>query len=209
MLGQQLRCWPNIFVVNKCVCKIVCPPRALNIGRAIHECGTFPTTVLQDHFNMSSALSLSINDKKNKCDDFYFLSVHFKKVYMVSDESELHITFYNGSRHMHDMPQKLTLIESYLVRPITRVSMPSLPDYRAGFKLRDPPLTAIDTPLKLNSLCTLALSYTMISLIICPGALFVYRCDNESWKLGDLSSHYYYFVFSNIPYINKDLIGNI
>ena len=84
--------------------------------------------------------------KKTKLDNFYFLSVHLKKVYMVSDESELHIIFYNGSRHMHDMPQKLTLIESYLVRPITRVSMPSLPDYRVGFRLRDPPLTAIDTP---------------------------------------------------------------
>ena len=128
--------------------------------------------------------------KKTKFDDFYFLSVHLKKVYMVSDESELHITIYNGSRHLHDMPQKLTLIESYLVRPITHVPMPSLPDYRVGFRLRDPLLTAIDTPLKLSSLCTLALSYTIISLIICPGALFVYRYDNESWKLGDfLSSH--------------------
>ena len=58
----------------------------------------------------------------------HFLSVHLKKVkaYMVSDEFKLHITFYNRSRHMHDMPQKLTLIESYLVRPIMRVSMPSL-----------------------------------------------------------------------------------
>ena len=46
---------------------------------------------------------------------------------MVSDEYMLHITFYNRSRHMHDMPRNLTLIESlkgYLVRPITRVSGP-------------------------------------------------------------------------------------
>ena len=57
---------------------------------------------------------------------------------MVSDEFKLHITFYNRSRHMHDMPQKLTLIGSYLVRPITRVSMPSLPDYRVGFRIDTP-----------------------------------------------------------------------
>ena len=44
---------------------------------------------------------------------------------MVSDESMLPITFYNRSSHMHDMPRKLTLIESlkgYLVRPITQGS---------------------------------------------------------------------------------------
>ena len=58
MLGHLSRGWPNIVVVNKCVCNIACPPRAgvLRIGRATHECGIFPTTVLQDHFNMSSAL---------------------------------------------------------------------------------------------------------------------------------------------------------
>ena len=77
---------------------------------------------------------------------------------MVSDELKLHITFYNRSRHMHDMPQKLTLIESYLVMPIMRVSMPY--HYRVGFRLQDPPLTAIDTNLKISSLRTLPLSYT-------------------------------------------------
>ena len=64
---------------------------------------------------------------------------------MVSDEFKLHITFYNRSRHMHDMPQKVTLIESYLVRPTTRVSMPSLQGWFqvAGSSLIG--LTAIDT----------------------------------------------------------------
>ena len=27
-------------------------------------------------------------------------------------------------------------------------------------------------------------------------------------EIGGLSSHYYYFVFSNLPYFNKDLIGS-
>ena len=53
--------------------------------------------------------------KKTKVDDFLnFISVHLKKVYMVSDESILPITFYNRSSHMHDMPRKLTLIETEL-----------------------------------------------------------------------------------------------
>ena len=76
---------------------------------------------------------------------------------MVSDESLLPITFYNRSSHMHDMPRKLTLIESligYLVRPITRVSMPSLHGWFqvAGFPLNSmiPP----PPPLKLGSLRT-------------------------------------------------------
>ena len=68
-----------------------------------------------------------------------FLSVHFKKVYMVNDETKLHITLYDRSRHMHDMPQKLTLIESYLVRLTTLFQCHH---YRVGFTLRDPPLTA-------------------------------------------------------------------
>ena len=60
---------------------------------------------------------------------FFYVSVHLKKVYMVSDESMLPITFYNRPSHMLDMPWKLTLKESligYLAKPITRVSMPSL-----------------------------------------------------------------------------------
>ena len=76
---------------------------------------------------------------------------------MVSDKFRLHITFYNRSRHMHDMPQKLTLIESYLVRPTTLFQCHH---YRVGFRLRNPLLTGICTPLKLSSLCTLVLSYT-------------------------------------------------
>ena len=40
------------------------------------------------------------------------ISVHLKKVYMMSEESII-------NRDMHDMPRKLTLLESYLVRPIT------------------------------------------------------------------------------------------
>ena len=62
---------------------------------------------------------------------YFILYLYIKKVYMVSDESMLPITFYNRLSHndMHDMSRKLTLIESligYLERPITRVSMPSL-----------------------------------------------------------------------------------
>ena len=52
------------------------------------------------------------------------------------------ITFYNRSSHMHDMPRKLTLIESllgYLVRPISRVSMSSL---HSWFQVAGSPLTA-------------------------------------------------------------------
>ena len=49
--------------------------------------------------------------------------------------------------------------------------------------------------------------YTIIPLIICPVALFVY--DNRVLEIGRLSSRYYYFAFSNIPYFNKNLIGNI
>ena len=63
---------------------------------------------------------------------------------MMSDESMLPITFYNRSSHrpMHYMLRKLTLMESlivYLVRPITRVSMPLL---HGWFQAAGSPLTA-------------------------------------------------------------------
>ena len=80
---------------------------------------------------MSSALSIVRNLSMIKKNNWIVLKLFFylyiaKKVYMVSDESKLHITLYNRLRHMHDMPQKLTLIESYFVRPTTRVPMTSL-----------------------------------------------------------------------------------
>ena len=78
---------------------------------------------------------------------FKFYICTFKKsVYIVGDESMLPITFYNRLSYMHDMPRKLTLTESligYLVRPMTRVSVPSL---HGWFQFAGSPLNTMISP---------------------------------------------------------------
>ena len=156
--GPTLVWWISVCVISA-VRRVL---SVLGMGGATHEFGTFPTTFFQVYFNVSNALSVIYKMKKTKVDDFfYFISVHLKNVYMVSDESMLSITFYNKSSHMHDMPRKLTLIDSligYLVRIIMRVSMPSL---HGWFQVAGSPLNSmIPPPLKFSSLRTLALLYT-------------------------------------------------
>ena len=81
MTLAQHCCGELVLLVISPARRVLSVPR---ISRAIHECDTFPTTVLQDHLNMSSTVivrNLLMIFKRNKFDIFYyFLFVHLKKV---------------------------------------------------------------------------------------------------------------------------------